>query len=36
MAVGVDDVLLREDAVGDDEIFDDGIEVAHGDYPGDS
>ncbi len=30
MAVGVDHVLLGEDAVGDDEILDQGIEIAHG------
>ena len=30
MAVGVHHVLAREDAVGDDEILDDGVEVAHG------
>ncbi len=30
MAVGVHHVLLRQDAVGDDEILDDGIEIAHG------
>jgi hypothetical protein len=30
MAVGVDHVLLGEDAVGDDEVRDDGVEVAHG------
>ncbi len=29
MAVGVDDVLLREDAVGDHQILDQGIEAAH-------
>jgi hypothetical protein len=28
--VGVDHVLLGEDAVGDDEVFDDGVEVGHG------
>ena len=27
MAVGVDHVLLGEDAVGDHEVFDDGIEI---------
>ena len=30
MAVGVHHLLAREDAVGDDEILDDGVEVAHG------
>ena len=29
MAVGVDHLLLREDAVGDDEVLDDRIETAH-------
>ena len=30
MAVGVDDVLLGEDAVGDDEVFDQRVEIGHG------
>ena len=30
MAVGVDHVLLGEDAVGDHQILDQGVEVAHG------
>src|SRR4051794_30286158 len=29
MAIGVDHVLLGEDTVGDDEVFDDGIEIGH-------
>jgi hypothetical protein len=30
MAVGIHHILTREDAVGDDEILDDGVEIAHG------
>ena len=30
VAVGVDHVLLGEDAVGDDEVLDEGVEIAHG------
>ena len=30
MAIGVDHVLLGEDAVGDDEVIDEGVEIAHG------
>ncbi len=29
VAVGVDHVLLGEDAVGDDEVLDEGVEVGH-------
>jgi hypothetical protein len=29
MAVGVDHILLGEDAVGDHEVLDDGVDVAH-------
>jgi ABC-type phosphonate transport system ATPase subunit len=30
MTVGIDHLLAREDSVGDDEVLDDGIEIAHG------
>ena len=30
MTVGIHHLLAREDAVGDDEILDDGVEIAHG------
>ena len=30
MAVGIDHILFRQDAVGDDEILNDGVEIGHG------
>src|SRR5262249_9149154 len=30
MAVGVHHLLAREDAIGDDEVLNDGVEIAHG------
>jgi hypothetical protein len=29
MAVGIDHVLFGKDTIGDNEVFDDGIEIAH-------
>jgi hypothetical protein len=33
MALGIDHVLLGENAVGDDEVFDKRIEVGHKNFP---
>jgi hypothetical protein len=34
MAVGIDHVFVREDTIGNDEVAENIVELAHGEIPG--